>query len=60
MSAVSDSASTDTAKVVFMPSGRRGEFPIDTPVLTAEHGRGNWEFEEYAANFQKFLQSLAK
>ena len=30
----------ETARVVFMPSGRRGEFPIDTPLLTAARGLG--------------------
>jgi len=30
----------DTAKVVFMPSGRRGEFPIGTPLLQAAQKLG--------------------
>ncbi len=29
-----------TAKIVFMPSGRRGEFPVGTPVLTAARSLG--------------------
>ena len=31
---------TETARVVFMPSGRRGDFPAGTPVLTAARSLG--------------------
>jgi uncharacterized 2Fe-2S/4Fe-4S cluster protein (DUF4445 family) len=31
---------TQVARVVFMPSGRRGEFPVGTPVLTAARSLG--------------------
>ncbi|MCR9257112.1 MAG: ASKHA domain-containing protein [Alphaproteobacteria bacterium] len=31
---------TDTVRVVFTPSGRRGEFPVGTPVLTAARKLG--------------------
>jgi hypothetical protein len=32
----------------------------DAPVLTAEHGTGEWDFSEEANSFAKFLESLAK
>jgi hypothetical protein len=31
----------------------------DAPVLTAEHGAGDWDFSEVAASFSVFLKSLA-
>ncbi|PID44404.1 MAG: drug:proton antiporter [Proteobacteria bacterium] len=34
------SLTTETAKVVFMPSGRRGEYPIGTPLLQIAQGLG--------------------
>ena len=30
----------DDAKIVFLPSGRRGQFPIGTPVLSAARSLG--------------------
>lgn len=38
--AAADFSVTGTAKVVFMPSGRRGEFPVGTAVLTAARSLG--------------------
>ena len=32
----------------------------DAPVLTAEHGTGEWDFEPFAESFEKFLKTLAK
>ena len=40
MNEATDSHSPATARVVFMPSGRRGEFPAGTPVLTAARSLG--------------------
>ena len=40
MNEATDSHGPATARVVFMPSGRRGEFPSGTPVLTAARSLG--------------------
>ncbi len=37
---VASDTETDTAKVVFMPSGRRGQFPLGTPLLQAAQKLG--------------------
>ena len=40
MNEATDSRNPATARVVFMPSGRRGEFPAGTPVLAAARSLG--------------------
>ena len=40
MSEASGSPGSATSRVVFMPSGRRGDFPAGTPVLTAARSLG--------------------
>ena len=40
MSDATGTQSSETARVVFMPSGRRGDFPAGTPVLTAARSLG--------------------
>ena len=40
MSEAAETQSPATARVVFMPSGRRGDFPVGTPVLTAARSLG--------------------
>ena len=40
MNEATESQVPATARVVFMPSGRRGEFPAGTPVLTAARSLG--------------------
>lgn len=32
----------------------------DAPVVTALHGQGDWEFEEYAESFTKLIKALVK
>jgi len=33
---------------------------VDAPVLTAEHGTGEWDFDQVADSFGEFLKSLVK
>ena len=35
-----DTSQASTAKIVFMPSGRRGDFPLGTPILAAARSLG--------------------
>ncbi|MCB9851684.1 MAG: SMI1/KNR4 family protein [Phycisphaerales bacterium] len=35
------------------------EFPVEAPVLSAEHGMGTWDFVDEAPSFEAFLAELA-